>query len=259
MNKLFVFIMASMLMVGVVAATPSSPMPIAIKVIMNNPGDAIGIDVIVRDMTHPFTMILKTNEYAEAINDWGNAGVKGSIGDVFEIEVKGKTVTQTMQDSGLGGGVVFVNLADENCPVLPKDTTPYDEFTCPQKEVIKEIPAKCPILECSPVTCQAIECPTVDCEKECIPADCPKEDDTFKIIISIIGSLMVGTGIGLSIYRDGKTGKLIFSIKSHRHEGRTSLHSIYTVHRVPYTHGYGEPVPVYKDGKYIPNPDYPMK
>jgi len=92
MNKILAFIIASMIMIGTVSAAPSTPMPVAIKVIMNNPSDAIGVEVIVRDMTHPFTMILTTNEYAEAVGDWGNALVKGSVGDAFEVEVNGKIV-----------------------------------------------------------------------------------------------------------------------------------------------------------------------
>lgn len=142
MKKILSYLIALLAMSMIASAAPSAPMPFVVIVDTYIPSDGVGVEVIVRDVTHPYTIVLYTNEAREAAGDWGNAQVKGEIGDVFEITVGSKTITATMQDYGLG--VVHVSLIEttKDCPL---DTTPYSLETCPVKEVIKEVIKEVPV------------------------------------------------------------------------------------------------------------------
>lgn len=152
MNKIIYLIVSLILLSSIVTAAsgPSLPMPIAIKVITPNaPFDLKGIDVTVRDLTHPYTMVVKTNDFGEVSIDWNNALVKGAIGDSFEIIVGTTKVNSILGDIGLNNGLLYVDIT-KSCPAItvcpqiecPIDTTPYSYNTCPIKEVIKEVPVE---------------------------------------------------------------------------------------------------------------------
>lgn len=166
-----------------------------------------------------------TDTNGEFLYDWANSEYKYMIDDTFNIQLEDMNRQVTYI-----GRLMNLNKFDLSGKCIIPNCPPCD--ICPVCEV-----------------CEV--CPT------CIV---PVEEKTsfLDLIGQIFISLVVGTGIGLSIYKD-KNGKIKFSIKSHRHAGRNYLHSVYRVHRPPYEHGYGEPIPVYKDDVYIPNKEYPKK
>lgn len=161
-----------------------------------------------------------TDKNGEFMYDWANSVYKYAIDDTFDVQLE-----ELNQQATYIGKLMNLFRFD--------------------------LSGKCIIPDCPP--CDI--CPVCDVCPE--PVECP-ESSFLDLIGMIFLSLIAGTGIGLSIYKDSN-GNVKFSIKSHRHAGRNYLHSVYRVHRTPYEHGYGEPIPVYKDDVYVPNKDYPKK
>ena len=280
MKRILGFILTLMLLMSIGYSAPAPPVLVSGEIVGYN---VAGIDVIIKNTRTGFTTTIPTNHFGEfhyeylddlncgdsiyttvlGITETGstvcniNGDVDGYINSrtglwfiQFDFSGSCPTCNCLRCDSccpscecGSGGGSVIVqDCSEEKCAEL---------FPCEE----------CPVCEeCVPCE-QCQDCPNLDdycpeyqdCE---VCVECPPCDSgLIGTIIAIILSLVAGAGIGLSVYKD-KYGKLKFSIRSHRHTGRNYLHSIYRVHRSPYTHEHGEVMPKYEllDGywRYVP-------
>lgn len=173
------------------------------------------IDVIIRDTNTGLTINTVTNNYGEFHYDM-NAHSNWNCNDNIQINILGIIESGFMECTSSGAVLGYKDA---------KTGLVYAKFdfsgSCPSCEICLECP-------------EFPECPVCDCD-----------EGILSTIIKVILSCMVGAGIGLSIRRDSN-GDLKFSIRSHRHQGRNYLHSIYRIHRAPYTHKHGEVMPVYK-------------
>ncbi len=222
----------------------SEPNPIAVKAITNYNVGVSNLNVIITNERTHERVLGKTDVNGEFLTDWSNSQLKYQIGDAFTIQVD--NIVKSITYSGYIGIVTFDftgKIIVQQCPIC-NPCTPCAKTECP--------PIACPVADCPDISCPTVSCP------ELVQPSCPSTDTTLNYIATLLLSLLVGTGVGLSIYRDEK-GNIKINVRSHRHFGVNYLHSIYTVHREPYTHGYGEPLPIYKNGKYIINPKYPKK
>ncbi|MBW6469625.1 MAG: hypothetical protein K0A90_00205 [Methanosarcinaceae archaeon] len=205
-----------------------NPMPIVVKVSAYSV-PVSNLNVVITNVRTNERVIGTTNGNGEYLIDWSNTVLKAVEGDRFEIIV-GEVTTKITFNGGL-------------IPITKVDMT----GECPTQN--------CPVTECKDTTCPK----PIVCEEKVICEDTELPDKgILDSIIEMVLGLLVGTGIGLSIYKD-KDGKLKFSVKSHRHYGRDYLHSIYRVHRSPITHGYGEIIPVYVNDKYVISKEYQLK
>lgn len=279
MKRILGFIFVFILLMSIGCSQPAPPILIPGVIVGYNVAD---INVVIRNGNTGYTVTDVTNAFGEF--QYNANGQYWNCGNSIQITILGITETGTMicnsqgdllgyeDSSGLhyakfdfsgscptcscsrcdsccpscicdcsGGSVIITDCSEEKC---------NEKFPC----IIEE----CPVCEeCE--TCA--DCPNCDdyCPEypECeICEICPECDSGVLMqILGIIFGIVAGAGISLCVYKD-KDGKLKFTVRMHRHEGRNYLHPTYRVHRHPYKHEYNEIMPKYEmiDGywRYVP-------
>lgn len=247
------------LMIGIVSAVPSAPNPIAIKI------DAIynsGLEVTIKNLGTGLTHKGTTQANGEYVIDWSTVGDDIQDLNVIKVTVEDVSIEKTYFNGAIGGGeVYYFDFREPQDPVIPCDATECEDILCPEDTT--------PYAECN-------TCCTDGPDKEC--PDYP-ETEGYKLEV-LIGSISVallagvlgtlgygrrlkffeylkiwralekGEGVKVTLRRNSD-GTLDLSLKSHKHLGRTTYHSIYSIHRNN-PHPKGVINPNYGiDGKYI--------
>jgi len=230
--------MLTLFSVASLVSAGKEPCPIALDIITVPDYAAIGLTVSLKQDGFPVATV-SVNQYKEAVFEL--SGVLGVECTCFEATIL------ECDDNPICHKTVCFN---------PQGYTQWDissvELPCPEPVICPE----CEICPDLPPSCeeQGYILPE-DCEEPEPCPDCPFAG-LFEIVISVIISLTVGGGIGITIGRYKNTGKLFLKITRHKHPehqtaGARKLHSIYTIHNIE-PHPKGEQYPKYDErGKYV--------
>lgn len=248
---IFSLLVCLVLVAGVCYSSPAPPVLISGIVLDYN---VAGIDATIKNSRTGFSVMVETNSngeihYEANPSDW-------NCNDQIQITILSKTESGYMDCDNYGGLLGYV---DHNTGLV------FAQFDFSALECKKLYPYKeceeCILCEecipCEPLPCIPTPCiPPTPCEKCPI---CPiTESGIIMQILGIIFGIVAGAGISLCVYKD-KDGKLKFTVRMHRHQGRNYLHPVYRVHRAPYKHEYCEIMPVYKwngtNWFYVPQGD----
>lgn len=272
--KYLSFIISLMILMSCVSAQ-SSPNPIAIKV---NSGHEYALTISNLNTGESITGITENGEF---LYDWQKSY---SLDDIFEVDIGRIKVTHIYKGTSLKPVPLEIFIFDfDECPdpVITEcsscdcatcssgSCSPCPEcsdchwsedtcksnypniiktvYSCDNNDLIDEYIGNHPDV-CDGLVAPEIKYIEKDCPEE---PECPEDESLFNMILTAVLGLAAGAGIGFTVYRD-KDGKLKFNMRTHRHEHRNYYHSIYTVHRAPATHAYGELKPKYVNGVYVP-------
>lgn len=243
--------------VGVFAAMPPMPIPLAGKVISE--GVNSGLNVLIKNSATGEEMTTVTNENGEFIIDLANAQLTVRDGDTIDVTILGKT----LQNKIVNGMPQFTKLVFsfvDSCP-------PYPSCEAPACPTCAAGLTQCPSCSCG--GCPDVICPTYNCaaSPDCICPNgqypvcptcpetpvCPVDNKTdvliASLIMAVIGSSVAilamrkkfeaylkilegmspGEGMLVSISKS-IDGKVNSQPTQHKHLGHTSYHSINTVH-----------------------------
>lgn len=246
MKRLFGFMFMLMLLISMGNSQIAPPIMISGVVLDYN---VAGIYATIENTKTGFSTIVETNTNGEFHHEANPSN--WNCNDQVQITIFGKTNIGYMDCNNHGGLLGYVD-HDTGLVFARFD---FSEIECEKLHPCKECES---CKECE--VCK--ECPVCNCggEGTIIIPECPEcpecESGIIMQILGIIFGIVAGAGISLCVYKD-KNGKLKFTVRMHRHEGRQYLHPTYRVHRAPYMHEYNEIMPVYTlddDGNwdYIP-------
>lgn len=240
MKRLLGFIFMLILLISMGYGQIAPPIMISGVVLDYN---IAGIDATIKNVASGFSVNVETDSNGEVHYEANS--MDWNCNDKVQIIILGNTKSGYMDCDGRGNLLGYVD-SDTGLVFAKFDFSSFSaescELLCPCKETVCEECEEC-ICNCGGEGTIIIpECPV-----------CPEcESGILMQILGIIFGIVAGAGISLCVYKD-KDGKLKFTVRMHRHEGRNYLHPTYRVHRAPYKHEYNEIMPKYElvDGYWV--------